>query len=180
MIKKTLYFILKSPFDIKILKFFFWFFGHFEKRIDAKNKINLKIPDVITWETIAIYILPNIPRSKSNQLTKFGKLIEHVMRNIFLKKIIHKMWWISSLKFLIIVRQFESYRNVLKLNWRSLAFISSYLGCFKKQKEVWSYSLAHYCTICDEKYLSSYILLIDQFSFYGCLYFVRNWAILVL
>ena len=125
MIKKTLYFILKSPFDIKILKFFFWFFGHFEKRIDAKNKINLKIPDVITWETIAIYILPNIPRSKSNQLTKFGKLIEHVMRNIFLKKIIHKTWWISSLKFLIIVRQFESYRNVLKLNWRSLAFISS-------------------------------------------------------
>ena len=73
--KNTFYFTLKSPFDIKILKFLSLFSGHFEKRIDEKNKINLKIPDDITWETIAINILPNIPRSESNQLMKFGKLI---------------------------------------------------------------------------------------------------------
>ena len=33
-----------------------------------------------------IHILPNISRSKSNQKTKFGQLIEHNMRNIFLEK----------------------------------------------------------------------------------------------
>ena len=36
--------------------------------------------------TIAIHILTNISRSKSNQAMKFGQLIEHNMRNIFLKK----------------------------------------------------------------------------------------------
>ena len=33
-----------------------------------------------------IHILPNISRGKSNQTTKFGQLIEHNMRNIFLEK----------------------------------------------------------------------------------------------
>ena len=30
--------------------------------------------------------LPNIPRSKENQTMKFDQLIEHNMRNIFVKK----------------------------------------------------------------------------------------------
>ena len=37
------------------------------------------------WQTIAIYILPNISRSKPNQAMKFGQLIEHYMRNIFVE-----------------------------------------------------------------------------------------------
>ena len=37
-------------------------------------------------QTIAIHILPNISRSKGNQTMKFGQLIEHKMRNIFLEK----------------------------------------------------------------------------------------------
>ena len=37
-------------------------------------------------QTIAIYILPNIPRSKVNQTMKFGQFIEYNMRNIFLEK----------------------------------------------------------------------------------------------
>ena len=37
-------------------------------------------------QTIAIHILPNISRSKGNQTNKFGQLIEHIMRNIFLEK----------------------------------------------------------------------------------------------
>ena len=37
-------------------------------------------------QTIAIHILPNISRSKSNQTMKFGQLIECNMRNIFLEK----------------------------------------------------------------------------------------------
>ena len=37
-------------------------------------------------QTIAIHILSNIARSKGNQATKFGQLIEYNMRNIFLEK----------------------------------------------------------------------------------------------
>ena len=39
-------------------------------------------------QTIAIYILTNISRSKNIQRMKFGQLIEYNMRNI----ITHKMW----------------------------------------------------------------------------------------
>ena len=37
-------------------------------------------------QTVAIHILPNIWRSKGNQTTKFGQLIECNLRNIFLQK----------------------------------------------------------------------------------------------
>ena len=37
-------------------------------------------------QTIAIHILLNISRSKSNQAMKFGQLIEYNMRNIFVEK----------------------------------------------------------------------------------------------
>ena len=37
-------------------------------------------------ETIAIHILPNISRRKGSQAIKFGLLIEHIMRNIFLER----------------------------------------------------------------------------------------------
>ena len=39
-------------------------------------------------QRIAIQTLINIPRSKGDQLMKFGLLIEYNLR-----KIIHKMWW---------------------------------------------------------------------------------------
>ena len=37
-------------------------------------------------KTTATQILPNISRSKDNQKTQFGQLIEYNMRNIFLEK----------------------------------------------------------------------------------------------
>ena len=37
-------------------------------------------------QTIAIHILPNISRSKDDQTTKIGQLIEFNLRNIFLEK----------------------------------------------------------------------------------------------
>ena len=37
-------------------------------------------------QTIAIYTLPNISRSKGNQAMIFRQLIEYNMRNIFLEK----------------------------------------------------------------------------------------------
>ena len=43
--------------------------------------------DVTAWLiNNCIPILPNISRSKGNQTTKFGQLIECSMRNIFLEK----------------------------------------------------------------------------------------------
>ena len=41
-------------------------------------------------QTIAIHILPNISQSKGNQTMKFGQLIEHNRRNIFLQKLCGK------------------------------------------------------------------------------------------
>ena len=37
-------------------------------------------------QTIAIHILPNISRIKSNQTMKFGQLIEYNVKNDFLEK----------------------------------------------------------------------------------------------
>ena len=37
-------------------------------------------------QIITIHILPNISRSKGNQTTRFGQLIEYKVRNIFLEK----------------------------------------------------------------------------------------------
>ena len=37
-------------------------------------------------QIIAIHILPDMSRSKDNQIMKFGKLIEYDMKNIFLEK----------------------------------------------------------------------------------------------
>ena len=31
--------------------------------------------------------------SKGNQTMKFGQLIEYNMKNLFIEKVIHKMWW---------------------------------------------------------------------------------------
>ena len=37
-------------------------------------------------QTIVIYMLPNISRSKGNQTMKFGQVIECNMKNLFLEK----------------------------------------------------------------------------------------------
>ena len=42
-------------------------------------------------QIIAIHILPNISRSKSNQTMKFSQLLKYNMRNIFLEKTYTKL-----------------------------------------------------------------------------------------
>ena len=37
-------------------------------------------------QTITLYLLPDISESKDNQTMEFGQLIEHNVRNIFLRK----------------------------------------------------------------------------------------------
>ena len=44
------------------------------------------------WQTIAIYILPNISRRKGNQTIEFGQLIEYNMK-IFVGKSYTKCAW---------------------------------------------------------------------------------------
>ena len=47
--------------------------------------VNFKIYDATNWHTNnTIYRLANILRGKGNQALKFGQLLEHNMRNIFL------------------------------------------------------------------------------------------------
>ena len=41
-------------------------------------------------QQMLIHILPNISQSKGNQTMKFGQLIEHKKRNIFLQKLCRK------------------------------------------------------------------------------------------
>ena len=41
-------------------------------------------------QQMLIHILPNISQSKGNQTMKFGELIEHNKRNIFLQKLCRK------------------------------------------------------------------------------------------
>ena len=64
-----------------------WLFGHVEKRVDWKDKVNFKIYDVTAWEkqTTANHILPNVSQSKSNQTVELSQLIQYNMRKIFLE-----------------------------------------------------------------------------------------------
>ena len=50
--KNAFYFTLKILFVLKIFKFLPWFFSHEEKRVDQKDKVNSKIYNISTWETI--------------------------------------------------------------------------------------------------------------------------------
>ena len=67
-----------------IFKFLFSVFGHLEKRLDQKEKVNFKFCDVKTWEKnnynthIAEYL-----SSKDNQTIQSGQLKEYNKRNIF-------------------------------------------------------------------------------------------------
>ena len=79
--KYTLYFMLKALFIFELFTFLSWYFGYLVKRRDKKAMFNFKSYDVVT-----IHILPNISRSKGNQTTKFGQLIEYTMRNVFLEE----------------------------------------------------------------------------------------------
>ena len=73
---------------LRHLNFCLNIFGNIGTRLDKKAKpkpkVNFKIYDVINWETIQI--LPNILRSKGNQTTKSGQLIEYNLKYIFLEK----------------------------------------------------------------------------------------------
>ena len=51
LMQNAFYFTLEALFVLKIYIFFSDFFGHAGKRLDKKVKGNIKIYDVINWET---------------------------------------------------------------------------------------------------------------------------------
>ena len=132
---------------------------------------------------------------------KFGQLIECNLRIIFLEKsytnMVEKLVPDPILKikfehisgsviesftqFVFIVCQVEGYRNIDHLQLQTTCFYLILSFLFLKKKEVWNQSLCLiFHMLFEEKYFSCYILLIDQVSLSGCLYFVRYWAICVL
>ena len=85
--KNGFYLTWKDFFVLNIFKFLSWYFGYLDKQLDSKDKVNLKFCGAkLEKQTIAIHILPNMARSKSNQTMKFGQLIVYNMTNIFLEK----------------------------------------------------------------------------------------------
>ena len=49
--KNAFYFTFKAPFVLKIFKFLSRLFFHVAKRLDKKDKLNLKFYDVTAWLT---------------------------------------------------------------------------------------------------------------------------------
>ena len=113
-------------------------------------------------QTIAIYILPNISRSKGNQTIKFGQLIEYNMRNYFIEKSYRKVGgetipttfskksklsmslWINSLNkvfysLFVLCTKFRATR----IYYRPLAFTS--YKSFTKHKNMSGTSLGLFC-----------------------------------
>ena len=72
---------------LKYLNFCFDFLVVWKNGLIRKiNLISKFVTSQSGYQTIAIHMLTNISRSKGNQAMKFGQLIEHNMKNIFLKK----------------------------------------------------------------------------------------------
>ena len=96
-------------------------------------------------QTTVIHILPNISRSKGNQIMKFGHLIECNMRNVFLEKSFTKCGGETSSRpfseklktsisldqqskvlysVFLLYGQVEGYRSISKLSCGPLGFTS--------------------------------------------------------
>ena len=84
MMKNAFYFISKALFLLKIFKFLSWLYGHVEQTAWLEKLISKFMTSQLAAQTITIYILPNIWRSKGNQIMEFGQLIEYNNINIFL------------------------------------------------------------------------------------------------
>ena len=162
-------------------------------------RLNLK---VITSQpgkqAIATHILPNMSRSKSNHILKFGQLTEHNIKIVSLENytlnVLEKLFPDLFLKI-----QKSAYLRINSLNFYKVCFycmisweLSKYIGnilevscrpftitsnkAFLKNKEVWNWCFyLIFCLIFEKKCITT-----DQISLYDCLYSVRYWTICVL
>ena len=126
------------------------------------------------YQTIVIYILPNISRSKRNQIMKVGQLIEYNMRDIFLDKSYTKCGVEASPRpfsgKLKLSKSLDQQPKVFTVCFYYIlsCWLSKYienklqttcsyliLSIYKKQKEVWNQSpQVIFCIIFEEKYFS--------------------------
>ena len=150
-------------------------------------------------QTIAIHILPNISRSKENQIMKFGQLTEYNMINIFLEKsftkyggtiprpfpkksklnisLVQQSKVLYNLNF--IVCHVEGYRNILKLICRPLASTSN-KAFLRNKKMSGTSSLSHFLHRCKRKiYLLLYSLNWPNLIVCLCLLWIY-WGVCVL
>ena len=72
--------------------------------------------------------MPNISRNKGNLTMKFGQLIEYNMRNIFLKKILYKMWWRNYSQTLFSKFEIELISGSIVQNFIKSVFIVCQVG----------------------------------------------------
>ena len=70
------------------------FLGMQKKRLDYKDKVNLKFMTSQPGEQIKVHILLNMSRIKGNKTMKFGQLIEYLERNK--RKTMQKMRQVNS------------------------------------------------------------------------------------
>ena len=73
MMKHVFYAMLKTLFVLEIFTFLYRFFGYVEKRLDKNTNFKIMMSQT-RQQIIAIPILPNISRSKSDQAVKFSEL----------------------------------------------------------------------------------------------------------
>ena len=89
--KNAFCFIWKVVFVLKIFKFCPNIFGHVVKWLVKKNKLISKfMTSSTTKQIITMHILPTVSRSKVNQTSKFGQLIECNVRKNFLRARLHE------------------------------------------------------------------------------------------
>ena len=151
-------------------------------------------------QTVAIHILPNIPRSTDNQIIKYGQLIEYNMGNIFLEKSYTKSRaetiprpFFKKSKFIISLDQqskvLHSLFNCIP-TWQLSKYLETkphttyfylILSSFKKTKISLELVIpASFFALFLKKKFSWYILSTNQIWFCDCLYFLRFWAVCVL
>ena len=143
-------------------------------------------------QTIAIYILPNISQSKGNQTLKFGQLIEHYKRNIFLQRSCGKwvretssklnMRWKQLVCSLVLI-YFDSLQLAIQQK-NKLCKILDYLSrdtlnFHFSEKALALVSPSHFVDDFSRKMLLM-LHSTDQHSLSDCLYFSRYWTICVL
>ena len=74
-------------------------------------------------QSVAIHILPNMSRRKSNQTKKFGQLVEYNMKNIFLEKLYTKCGTKISTPDSFLKNQNWAYLCVNSLKFYSVCFV---------------------------------------------------------
>ena len=139
------------------------------------------------FQTIAIYILPNISQSKGNQTMKFGQLIEYNKRNIFLQKLCKK-WGreTSSRPLFVFLKSFILGKSKWPAAWFYYISIALKLAYNRnklfKTLHYWSRDTFNFDF--SDKRLGivspAHYVLTDQISLPGCLYFFRYWVMCVL